>query len=233
VDLQAVQRAYQRYAPHYDRMFGLLFDAGRRRAVRYATRSGGGRILEVGVGTGLSLPLYPKGSRVVGIDLCPEMLEVARRRARDEHLSTVEALLEMDAEHLSFPDASFDAVVAMYVATVAPNPARVLSEMARVCVPGGPVIVVNHFASEHPLLRMAERALTPLSKLVGFRTALPLDALPQPDGLERLVVEPVNALGLWKIVQYRRRGAARPARHERAGHLPKEPVPAEAHLRVS
>jgi phosphatidylethanolamine/phosphatidyl-N-methylethanolamine N-methyltransferase len=139
----------------------------------------------------------------------------------------------MDAEHLSFPDASFDAVVAMYVATVAPNPARVLSEMARVCVPGGPVIVVNHFASQHPLLRAAERALTPLSKLVGFRTALPLEALPQPEALERLLVEPVNALGLWKIVHYRRRAVAKPARHERAGHLGKDAAAAGVHLRVS
>jgi phosphatidylethanolamine/phosphatidyl-N-methylethanolamine N-methyltransferase len=204
VDLAAVQRVYQRYAPHYDRLYGALFESGRRRTVRYAARSGGRRILEVGVGTGLSLPYYPEGTRVVGVDVCPEMLAVARRRALVERLSTVEALLEMNAEELALPDASFDAVVAMYVATVVPDPARLLAEMARVCVPGGDVIVVNHFSSDHPLVRVAERALAPLAAVLGFHTAFPLDALSEPDGVERVSVEPVNALGLWKIVQYRR-----------------------------
>ncbi len=204
VNLPSVQRVYEWYAPFYDRLFGALFDAGRRRAVDYAVGSGRRRILEVGVGTGLSLPYYPPGCRVVGIDVCGAMLDVARRRADDEKLATVEALLEMDAEQLAFPDGSFDAIVAMYVATVVPHPARLLAEMARVCVPGGPVIIVNHFESDQPLMRFAERALTPLSSVVGFRTAYPLQSLPAPPELERVSVERVNALGLWKIVRYRR-----------------------------
>ena len=204
VNLPGVQRVYEWYAPHYDRLFGALFDAGRRRAVDHAVGTGGRRILEVGVGTGLSLPYYPAGCRVVGIDVCDAMLQVARARAAALRLETVEALLEMDAEQLAFPDGAFDAIVAMYVATVVPNPTRLLAEMARVCAPGGSVIIVNHFESDHPLVRLAERALTPLSSIVGFRTAYPLQSLPAPPELERLSVERVNALGLWKIVRYRR-----------------------------
>jgi phosphatidylethanolamine/phosphatidyl-N-methylethanolamine N-methyltransferase len=207
VNLPTVQRVYEWYAPFYDRLFGALFDAGRRRAVDHAVGGGGRRILEVGVGTGLSLPYYPAGCRVVGIDVCQAMLQVARERAARDQLATVEALLEMDAEQLAFDDGSFDAIVAMYVATVVPNPARLLAEMARVCAPGGTIVIVNHFESDQPLMRLAERALTPLSSIVGFRTAYPLASLPAPPELERLSVERVNALGLWKIVRYERRAA--------------------------
>lgn len=212
VNLPTVQRVYERYAPHYDRLFGALFDAGRRRAVEHAVGSGGRRILEVGVGTGLSLPYYPADCRVVGIDVCHAMLAVARERAASDRLQTVEALLEMDAEQLAFADGSFDAIVAMYVATVVPNPARLFAEMARVCAPGGSVIIVNHFASDNPLMRFAERAVAPLSSFVGFRTAYPLESLPAPADMERLSVERVNALGLWKIVRYQRKGLAAASR---------------------
>jgi phosphatidylethanolamine/phosphatidyl-N-methylethanolamine N-methyltransferase len=208
VNLPSVQRVYEWYAPYYDRLFGALFDAGRRRAVEYAVGEGGRRILEVGVGTGLSLPYYPAGCQVVGIDVCRAMLQVARDRAATDQLATVEGLVEMDAEQLAFPDASFDAIVAMYVATVVPSPSRLLSEMARVCAPGGSIILVNHFESDRLLLRLAERALAPLSSIVGFRTAYPLESLPAPPELERLSVEGVNALGLWKIVRYQRSEAA-------------------------
>lgn len=212
VNLPSVQRVYEWYAPFYDRLFGALFDGGRRRAVEYAVGSGGRRILEVGVGTGLSLPYYPAGCRVVGIDVCKAMLEVAHARAASDRLTTVEGLLEMDAEQLAFEDGSFDAIVAMYVATVVPSPARLLSEMARVCAPGGTIIIVNHFESDQPLLRLAERALTPLSSVVGFRTAYPLASLPAPPELERLSIERVNALGLWKIVRYQRKATVAAAR---------------------
>lgn len=200
----AVQRAYRRYARHYDRLFGRVFEEGRRRAVDVASRPPRTRILEVGVGTGLSLPYYPASCRVVGVDVSAEMLAVARRRAAAGGLAHVEALLQMDAEALDLPDASFDAVVAMYVATVVPDPGRLLAEMARVCAPGGELLVVSHFASEHPVLRAAESVFAPLSSVLGFRPALPLEDVPEPAGVERLAVEPVNALGFCKVVRYRR-----------------------------
>lgn len=213
MDLDSVQRAYRRYAPHYDRLFGRVFAAGRREAVRVAGAGAARRVLEVGVGTGLSLPLYPATCRVVGVDVSADMLAVARRRSAALGLRHVEALLEMNAEALELPDASFDAVVAMYVATVVPDPGRLLAEMARVCAPGGDLVLVSHFSSERPVLRALENALSPVSRFVGFRTGLPLDAVPQPAGVRRVAVRRINPLGLWRIVHLRRVAEGTAAMH--------------------
>jgi phosphatidylethanolamine/phosphatidyl-N-methylethanolamine N-methyltransferase len=213
VDLASVQRAYKRYARHYDLLWGSIFDAGRRLSVRCVSGGGGRRILEVGVGTGLSLRYYPRDCRVVGVDVSRDMLEVARARAASERLHHVEALLEMDAEQLDVPDASFDAVVAMYVATVVPDPARLLSEMCRVCVPGGDLVLVSHFAPERGPMRAVESALSPFSRVLGFRTAFTLDALRVPREVERVAVHPVNFLGFSKVVHYRRTANGAPRRN--------------------
>lgn len=203
MDLGAIERAYRRYSKYYDYLFGRLYEEGRRQAVRLATSSPGRRILEVGVGTGLSLSHYPDDCSVVGVDVSAPMLEIARRRTAARGFQHVEALLQMDAEQLEMPDGTFDAVVAMYVATVVPNPDRLLSEMRRVCVPGGDLIVVNHFESRQPLMRSIERAASPMSRWLGFRTALPLDAIVEPEGVERVALSPVNFMGLWTMVHYR------------------------------
>jgi phosphatidylethanolamine/phosphatidyl-N-methylethanolamine N-methyltransferase len=201
MDLPSIRSAYKRYALTYDAFFGPIFAGGRRMAVRLANTSPDQRILEVGVGTGLSLPEYREDARVVGVDISPDMLRIARERAWD--LPQVEALLEMDAEQLAFPDNSFDSVVAMYVASVVPHPERLLAEMQRVCVPGGDVLVINHFASSHPVIRRMERGLRPLSKILGFRTDMELEALPRLPGLERVDVLKANLFGYWKLVHYR------------------------------
>lgn len=201
MDLPSIRSAYKRYALTYDAFFGPIFAGGRRMAVRLANTTPGQRILEVGVGTGLSLPDYRRDARVVGVDISPDMLKIARERALG--LPQVEALLEMDAEKLAFPDDSFDSVVAMYVASVVPHPEHLLAEMQRVCVPGGDVLVINHFASSHPVIRRMERGLRPLSKILGFRTDMELDALPCLPGLERVDVLKANLFGYWKLVHYR------------------------------
>ncbi|WP_018953539.1 class I SAM-dependent methyltransferase [Thioalkalivibrio sulfidiphilus] len=201
MDLPSIRSAYKRYARTYDALFGPIFSGGRRMAVRLANTEPNQRILEVGVGTGLSLPDYREDARVVGVDISPDMLKIARERAQG--LPQVEALLEMDAEQLAFPDNSFDSVVAMYVASVVPHPERLLAEMQRVCVPGGDVLVINHFASSHPVIRRMERTLRPLSKVLGFRTDMELDALPRLPGLDRLDVLNANLFGYWKLVHYR------------------------------
>ncbi|OOG21370.1 SAM-dependent methyltransferase [Thioalkalivibrio denitrificans] len=206
MDLPSIRSAYKRYALTYDAFFGPIFAGGRRMAVQLANTGPGQRILEVGVGTGLSLPDYREDARVVGIDVSPEMLKIARERSRN--LPQVEGLLEMDAEQLAFPDNSFDSVVAMYVASVVPDPRRLLSEMQRVCVPGGNVLVINHFASSHPVIRRMERGLRPLSKVLGFRTDMELDSLPALPGLERIDVRKANLFGYWKLVHYRHDGDA-------------------------
>src|SRR5437868_5449837 len=147
IDEGAVLDAYRRWAPIYDYTFGRIAREGRRHAVELINE-GDGRVLEVGVGTGLSLPAYGRHLEIVGIDLSPDMLEKARERVVEERLKNVIGLHEMDAGDLKFDDTSFDTVVAMYVMTVVPDPEKVMRELSRVCRPGGDVIIVNHFSAD-------------------------------------------------------------------------------------
>src|SRR5918911_1479983 len=175
MDLQDTLRTYRLFSGSYDVVFGPVFHPGRKEAVRIANDKPGQRILEVGVGTGLSLPYFRPDSRVVGIDVSAEMLAKARRRAEGKNLKHVEALLEMDAEHMSFEDNSFDAVLALYVASVVPNPARFAAEMRRVCIPGGTIVVVNHFTSENVVARLIEKRLARLARHIGFHADFPFE----------------------------------------------------------
>jgi phosphatidylethanolamine/phosphatidyl-N-methylethanolamine N-methyltransferase len=167
MDLNAVKSTYRRWAPVYDRTFGQITRMGRNRAVQSVNQRQG-RVLEVGVGTGLSLSAYQPHLEIIGIDYSEDMLERARRRVSDEGLSHVRELRQMDARHLDFPDGHFDTVVAMYLVSVVPDPERVMAEMARVCKPGGQVIIVNHFARETGFLAMIERAFAPLADRLGW-----------------------------------------------------------------
>ena len=133
-------------------------------------------MLEVGVGTGLSLPAYRRQLEIVGIDLSPEMLEKAHERVAEEGLTNVTGLHEMDAGELKFPDASFDTVVAMYVMTVVPDPEKVMRELSRVCRPGGEVLLVNHFsAAEESMLGWVERRMAPFADKIGWRPVFDID----------------------------------------------------------
>src|SRR5215469_9009623 len=143
MDLRDTVRTYRWVSGSYDFVFGPVFHPGRKDAVRIANDRPAQRILEVGVGTGLSLPHFRVDAQVTGIDVSTEMMAKARRRVERRKLEQVEALLEMDAENMSFPDNSFDAVLALYVASVVPNPARLADEIRRVCIPGGTIVVVN------------------------------------------------------------------------------------------
>lgn len=203
LDLDAVLNAYRRYAGVYDVLFGPVMEPGRRNVVRALDCRPGDRILEVGVGTGLSLPLYSKDVRVVGIDVSRPMLERARRRVARHRLHQVEAVLEMDAQAMEFGDAAFDKVVAMYVVSVVPDPRRAVEEMRRVCKPGGEIFIVNHFRSEHPMLRLGEGMLAPLSKLAGFRPDLDLHRFLADTGLTVLDIGSTNLFGYWKVIRCR------------------------------
>ncbi len=214
MDLDSIRTAYRRYANHYDRIFGPVFNPGRKLALKTLDLASGQRVLEVGVGTGLSLPYYPEDVRVVGIDISPEMLDKARDRVDDQELSQVEDLLVMDAEDLEFEDDSFDAVVAMYVASVVPHPDRLVDEMRRVCVPGGDILIINHFTSRNPVLRGLERGLRPLSRMLGFRPDMDLDSLPEMDDFQRIGVRNANIFGYWKLVHYRNGETAEEAEAE-------------------
>jgi phosphatidylethanolamine/phosphatidyl-N-methylethanolamine N-methyltransferase len=168
MQIEAVKTAYRRYARIYDMVFGAVLQPGRRAVLDTLKLRPGDRVLEVGVGTGISLPLYPRDVRITGIDVSREMLERARVRVARAGLKNVDALLEMDAEEMTFPDASFDKVVAMYVVSVVPNPAKLLDELHRVCKPDGEVFIVNHFQSDNPVVGTLERALGMFSSQIGF-----------------------------------------------------------------
>jgi phosphatidylethanolamine/phosphatidyl-N-methylethanolamine N-methyltransferase len=167
MDLDAVTSTYRRWAPVYDGTFGRITRMGRNRAVA-AVNQGRGRVLEVGVGTGLSLSSYAPHLQVTGIDYSDDMLARARERVAREGLAHVTELRQMDARELDFPTAHFDTVVAMYLVSVVPEPERVMAEIARACKPGGQVIIVNHFARETGPLAWVERAFAPLADRLGW-----------------------------------------------------------------
>jgi phosphatidylethanolamine/phosphatidyl-N-methylethanolamine N-methyltransferase len=203
MDIRVIEKVYRRYAKSYDFYFGALFQPGRKAVVERMHCRPGERILEVGVGTGLSLPLYPPGAQVTGIDISGEMLARARARPARDGLKQVVALLRMDAERMYFRDNSFDKVVAMYVVSVVPSPARLVAEMRRVCRPGGELYIVNHFQHANPLVSGAERLLAPLSRLLGFHSDFPLQNFLHETGLEVSERIPVNVLGYWTLLRAR------------------------------
>jgi len=172
MDRNQVAEAYGRWAPVYDIVFGPVFRQGRRAAARAADRIGG-RVLEVGVGTGLSLADYGGGTRIVGIDISEPMLDKARKRVEAQRLTNVEAIQVMDAENLAVPDASFDVVVAQYVVTAIPNPEKALDEFVRVVRPGGEIILTTRIGAETGLRGTVEKWLMPLTTRLGFRTEFP------------------------------------------------------------
>jgi phosphatidylethanolamine/phosphatidyl-N-methylethanolamine N-methyltransferase len=167
-----VAQAYGRWAPVYDLVFGPVFRQGRASAIRAAERIGG-RILEVGVGTGISLPGYAKTSLVTGVDISEPMLDKARQRVRKLKLGNVEKIAVDDAEALSFEDGAFDVVVAQYVVSAVPHPERALDEFARVCRPGGEIIITTRVGAEKGLRRTIEKGLMPVTARLGFRTDFP------------------------------------------------------------
>ncbi len=168
LDNDAVAKAYARWAPVYDLVFGAVFERGRKASIAAAERVGG-RILEVGVGTGLSLPDYSWTNRLVGVDLSLPMLRKAKARAADNRLTNVEGLAVMDAQRLGFQDAAFDVIVAQYVITVVPDPEATLDEFARVVRPGGEIVLVNHLGAEAGPRAAFEQWLAPVARRLGWR----------------------------------------------------------------
>ncbi|CAK0758382.1 Phosphatidylethanolamine N-methyltransferase [Gammaproteobacteria bacterium] len=210
MNLESIRSAYRRHSYYYDTIFGPILHPGRKLITQALHLDSGERVLEVGVGTGLSLPLYPSTVRVSGIDISREMLDIARKRVIQDQLDHVDALLEMDAEALDFPDASFDKVIAMYVVSVVPNPIRVVDEMRRVCKPDGELFIVNHFHSQRPVIREIEDLLAPLSKLAGFRPDMDLDKFLHDTRLDVIEKLRANLLGYWKILRCKQPPILRP-----------------------
>jgi phosphatidylethanolamine/phosphatidyl-N-methylethanolamine N-methyltransferase len=210
MELESVLKSYRRYARRYDFYFGALLQPGRRAVIERMRCRAGDRILEVGVGTGLSLPLYPRAVRVTGVDISPEMLEVAAARARRNDLDHV-TLRCVNGERLDFPDDSFDKAVAMYVVSVAPDPVRLLNEMRRVCRPQGEIFIVNHFHHTDSVMGGLERLTAPLAQLMGFHPDFSLEKFVRETRLEVAERTPVNLFGYWTLLRVQNSKSSTPA----------------------
>ena len=211
LDNAGIAKAYARWAPIYDVVFGAVFDRGRKAAIAAAERIGG-RILEVGVGTGLSLPDYSWTSRLIGVDLSAPMLRKAKARVAEHVLANVDGLAVMDAQHLGFQDAVFDVVVAQYVITAVPDAEMTLDEFARVVKPGGEIILVNHLGAEQGLRATFEGWFAPLARRLGWQPEFRWDRLAQwaarHGGVRLVERRPMPPLGHFSLIRFARAGAA-------------------------
>ena len=203
MDEDAVRDAYRRWAPVYDYTFGMVSTAGRRHAVEIINGSNG-KVLEVGVGTGLSLPEYKPHLEITGIDLAPEMLDKARDRVKSEGLKNIAGLHEMDASDLKFPDATFDTTVGMYLITVVPDPEKVMRELARVTKPGGEVMLVNHFSQDDGVRGWIERRMAPFADLVGWHSVFDASRVMVCPDLKLMDRRALRPWGLFTMMRFRK-----------------------------
>lgn len=199
VENDFVTGVYEKLASVYDFVFGPTLHAGRLRAIQRMAIRPGDRVLEVGVGTGINAALYPRDCIVTGIDLSGSMLEKARARVARKDIVNMR-LLEMDAADLRFADGAFDIVYAPYLISVVPDPITVAREMGRVCRPGGRIVFLNHFRSRNPLLASIERAISPFTVHIGFKSDLDLPAFLAQADLEPVSIEKVNIPRIWSLV---------------------------------
>jgi phosphatidylethanolamine/phosphatidyl-N-methylethanolamine N-methyltransferase len=204
LDSTAVKNAYRRWAPIYDETFGVVAAQGRRLAVSLINRREG-RVLEVGVGTGLSLPRYRAGLSVTGIDLSEDMLIRAAERLRRQEGRAAD-LAVMDASRLGFADGVFDTVAAMYVMTVVPDPAAVMREIERVTAPGGEIFIVNHFSRDGGLRGFLEKQLAPYADKIGWHPIFPVERVFVCPSLRLVERHDIAPLGLFSLLRFRKEG---------------------------
>ena len=199
MEVTEIKRIYAYYSRVYDFIFKRWFFPRQRYAIEALNISPGQRVLDLGVGTGFSLPLYPQHTQVIGVDLSSKMLREARKKVLLERLSHVD-LMEMDAAHLAFPDNTFDCVIVAFVISVVPDPLQVLAEIKRVSKPEGQIVIINHFQSQNKLMAQLEKWVSPLCTKIGWRSDLALDYLVQHADLRIDRKYSLNKLDLWKVV---------------------------------
>lgn len=206
-----IEKAYARWAPIYDFVFGALF-AHARRATVAAAEQAGGRILEVGVGTGISLPDYASSTRLVGVDLSEPMLRKAQERVAELRLNNVEGLAVMDAERMAFPDGAFDVIVAQLVVTTVPNPEATLNEFVRILKPGGEIVLMSRVGADEGPRRVVEQLLTPITRRLGWRLEFPWARYARwVEGLENIQVIERRAMppfGHFSLIRFGKGAAA-------------------------
>ncbi len=200
LEKRQVQRAYELYAPVYDFLFDWVFAPGRAAAVKHLGLQPADRVLEVGIGTGLNLPLYPPAARLTGIDLSQEMLDKAVERVQQLAMPNV-TLKVMDATTMDFADNEFDKALATYVISAVPDPEAVLREMRRVVRPGGVIVILNHFRSEKRAIGRLEDFVAPLCTRLGWKSNLPLKPLLKRVGLIPETIVKVNMFNGWRLVK--------------------------------
>jgi len=204
MQLESILKSYALYAPVYDHTFGwLLSFRGRAMAAGFTNHSPG-KVLEVGVGTGISLPYYRREHQVHGIDISPHMLERAHKRVHRKRLGNITQLTIMDARKMQFADNTFDSVVAAYVMSVVPEPDQVIREIERVCKPGGDVVIVNHFAAKKGMRRGVEGLLAPLSNKLGWRPDMPVEEILAHTRLREVARHTLPPLGLFTLLHLRK-----------------------------
>jgi phosphatidylethanolamine/phosphatidyl-N-methylethanolamine N-methyltransferase len=207
IDRAGVAKAYAAWAPVYDLVFGAVFDHGRKSTIAVADAIGG-RVLDVGVGTGLSLSDYSRTTKLCGVDISEPMLRKAQERVRALNLTNVETLSVMDAKNLAFPDSAFDAVVAQYVITAVPDPEATLDDFVRVLKPGGELILVNHIGAESGPRKVFELAFAPLARRLGWRPEFPWDRLTnwatKHGGVTLIERRPMPPMGHFSLIRYRK-----------------------------
>jgi phosphatidylethanolamine/phosphatidyl-N-methylethanolamine N-methyltransferase len=199
VENDFVARVYEKLAHVYDLVFGPTLHPGRIEAIEKMNIQPGDRVLEVGVGTGINLSMYPASCAVTGIDLSAPMLDKARERILNKGLRN-SRVMEMDAAQMTFPDESFDVVYAPYLISVVPDPVQVAQEMRRVCRRGGRIVILNHFKSESAILSRIETAISPLTVHIGFKADLDLKAFLTQAQLTPVSIEKVNIPKMWTLV---------------------------------
>ena len=200
IEREQIERAYASYAGVYDRVFGRVFQDSREAVVRNLKVEPGERVLEVGVGTGLCLPLYPANCDITAIDLSKPMLDKAELRVKELGLTNVK-LMHMDAGNMEFADSTFDIVIAAYVVTAVPDYRKLMEEMVRVSKPGGRLILLNHFTQDSPIIAAVEKAISPICAKIGFRTDLSVDQVINGWPLIKERDERVKPLGMWHVVE--------------------------------
>lgn len=201
LDETSIRKVYKRWAPIYDNTFGRFTTEGRRHAVEIINQRSG-RVLEVGVGTGLSLQYYSPRMDIVGIDLSPEMLDKAREKVAEEGLDNVTGLHEMDAGDLKFADGSFDTVVAMYTLTVVPDPVKVMRELERVCKVGGQVVLVNHFSQDDGVRGWVERRMAPFGDKLGWHPVFDVSRVMVCENLKLVDRQALRPWGLFTMLRF-------------------------------